>query len=430
MLEMLTDNYMYAMGGALFFLFLLYLMFAFSNHIPHILVATYFFLPLVYKLASLNPLPLTTVFTLLLGPIVLWRSRKTAMIYLWPVAIYLILVMITSYINNVPLLENKSALIPIIIATLCMLSFSDGEDAPRHFLGFTWLIIGWIVVNTVFSILQMVKGQSFYLISATAVAGKVGSGKIQRGYGLIGMATQVGINFCLGVPLSGAFLFERERRRKYLQYAIFALCVVGLVLSFSRGAIFGVFLSLLFLLLLHKRIKLLVIYLLLAGTLAVSYQGVVNLLPDTYSHFFLGKDDSAGGRIPYVMIGLRMFGDRPITGFGFGGFSEQCIRYGSRIHLEAHNTYIQVLVEYGLLGLPAFLLMIALSANGYIGYIRKGRSQTMRTLCIGYFAALIALVVNALVHCMEWNLIFWLPVVFGYLMRHYLIVEKHEDQHA
>ena len=428
---MLADNYLFVMGGALFLLFLMYLMFAYPNYIPHVLVATYFFLPLVYGLTKLQPLPLTTVFTMLLGPIVLWRSRKTVLWHLWPVAIYLLLVGITSFLNNIQLLENKSAFIPIIIATLCLLSFSGGEDAPKRFLSFTWVILGWIVVNSIFSILQMAGGQRFYLISATKKAGVVG-GKIQRGYGLIGMATLVGINYCLGVPLSGAFLFDMEKRRKILHYTIFALCLAGLLLSFSRGAIFGVFLSLSILLFLRKRIMLLVVYLLLAITLVGTYQGVMSLLPSHYSNYFQGKDKSAGGRMSYVQIGLRMFADRPVTGFGFGGFSEQCIHYGSPIKLEAHNTYIQVLVEYGIFGLPTFLFMIAMSAKGYIDYIRKGCSETLCTLSIGYFAALIALVVNALVHCMEWNLIFWLPVIFGYLMRHYLIAEQHEheDQYA
>jgi hypothetical protein len=427
MFAALTDNYLLVLGGAVFFLCLLYLMFIFTNYIPHVLIATYFGLPLVYKLTGLDPLPLTTAFTVLLGPIVLWRSKKVVLIYLWPVACYLVMVFTTSVINHVPILENKSALVPIIITTLCMLSFSKEQYAPNRLQGFTYLIIGWIILNSIFSILQMFKGQSFYLISATK-EGKVG--EIQRGYGLIGMATQVGINFCLGVPLVGALLFEKGGKRRLFLYLVFAVSMIGLVLSFSRGAFLGVFVSFFFMMLLHRRAKLLVVYLLLAGTLIVSYSSAMTFLPAKYGHFFLGKDDSAGGRMPYVKIGLKMFADRPFTGFGYGGFTEQCVRYGSRIKIEAHNTYVQVLVEYGILGLSAFLLMILFSARGYIGYIRQGRSPTLRTLCVGYFAALIALAINAVVHCIEWNLIFWLVVIFGFLMRHHRLAERYEQECA
>jgi O-antigen ligase len=421
--DTLADNYLFVLVGAVFLVFLPYLMFVFYKFIPHVLVTTYFGLPLVYKLANLKPLPLTTVFTLLFGPIVLFRARKAALIYLWPIAYYLVLVVVSSVINDVSIIENKSALIPIVIAVLCMLSFSSEQDASERLKGFTYLIIAWIVVNSLFSILQILEGKSFYLIS---VAEGTSVGQIQRGYGLIGMATQVGINFCMGVPLIGSFLFQKDRKKVFL-FIIFAVSLAGLFLSFSRGAILGVFVSLLFLLLLHRRIKLLIICIILAVILVVTYTGITTLLPGKYSHFLLAKDDSARGRFPFVQIGLRMFADHPIAGFGYGGFYEKCIRYGSPIKIEAHNTYIQVLVEYGILGLLAFLLTIGLSALGYIGYIQRGRSPTMRTLGIGYFAAMVALLINALVHCMEWNLIFWLVVIFGLLMRHYLALERHEQ---
>jgi hypothetical protein len=424
MLEMLAANYMFAMGGAIILLFLLYLMFAFPNYIPHVLVGTYFLLPLIYKLSGLKELPLTTVFTLLLGPIVLWRSRKTVLIYLWPVAIYFVIVFVLSFHNNINIIEYKSAFIPVIISILCMLSLSNVEKAPTQFRSLTYFIIGWVIVNAMFSLLQIVIGESFYLISATEVAGKVGESQMQRGYGLIGMATQVGVNFCLGIPLIGTFLFDEAGKRKYFQYFFFSLCCFGLVLSFSRGAILGVVISLLFLLFLRKKYKLLAIYLLLGCSLVFSYSAAMTYLPREYSQFFQGKDGSAEARLPYVQIGLRMFADRPLTGFGYGGFYEKCIHYGSLMKLEAHNTYIQVLVEYGILGLLSFLLMIVLSAKGYIGYIRKGRSPTLRTLGIGYFSAMIALTINALVHCIEWNLIFWLVIIFGFLMHHYRVVEN------
>lgn len=422
--DTLADNYLLVLVGAVFLVFLPYLMFVFYKFIPHVLVTTYFGLPLFYKLANLKALPLTTIFTLLFGPIVLFRARKAVLIYIWPVAFYLVLVVVTSFINNVSLIENKSALIPIVIAVLCMLSFSSGRNASERLKGFTYLIIAWIVVNSLFSILQIVEGKGFYLISVeegTSVA------QIQRGYGLIGMATQVGINFCMGVPLIGSFLFQNERK-KFLLFIVFAVSMAGLFLSFSRGAILGVFVSLLFLLVLHKRMKLLIICIILAGTLIITYTGITTFLPGKYSYFFLAKDDSAQARLPFVNIGLRMFADHPFTGFGYGGFYEKCIRYGSRMKVEAHNTFIQVLVESGILGLLAFLLTIGLSAFGYLRYIQRGRSPTMRTLSIGYFAAMVALLINALVHCMEWNLIFWLVVIFGFLMRHHLALERHKQE--
>ena len=421
MLENLFDNYLYLFGTAFFSLTLLYFMFRFSEFIPHFLVATYFGLPLFYKLTHLPLLPLTTIFTLLLGPVVLWHSRKRAIGYIWPIALYLLVVAFTSAINEVDLYEIKSALIPIIISALCMLSLSKDTPTAKGLTSLVYVIIGWIAVNSEFSILQIFLGDEFYVISVTEGA-TVGS--IQRGYGLIGMATEVGINFCLGVPLIAALLFDKNRKKRLL-FFVFVLSVMGLLLSYSRGAIVGTTMAIVLVLYLHKRQKLLVACLVFGITATFFYSSAVQILPQHQQHFAQGKDSSAGGRLPYVQIGLRMFEDRPLTGWGYGGFSENCIRYGSPIKLEAHNTPVQVLVEYGILGLMAFVLMIGLSIRGYIGYIQTGGSPALRTLSMGFLAALVAITFDGLVHDLEWNLVFWLAVIFGFLMQHYRGVERY-----
>lgn len=419
MIEILFDNYLYLFGAAFSLLALLYLMFKFANFIPHILVATYFVLPLFYTLTHLPRLPLTTIFTLLLGPVVLWHSQKRAIRCLWTIPLYLLTVMFTSAINGVDLFEIKSVLIPIIISTLCMLSLSRDTPTAKGLTSFAYLIVGWISVNSMFSIFQIFLGRDFYVISATE---STTVDSIQRGYGLIGMATQVGINFCLGVPLLTALLFDKHRK-KLLLFPVFVLNVTGLLLSFSRGAIVGTILAISFVLYLHKRQKLLVACLVIGIASVFIYSSAIQLLPQNQQRFVQGKDGSAGARLPYVQIGLRMFADRPLTGWGYGGFSENCMRYGSPIKLEAHNTFVQVLVEYGILGFIAFLTMIGLSIRGYLGYIREGNSPAMRTLSIGFLAALIAIALDGLVHCLEWNLVFWLPVVSGFLMQHHRRLE-------
>ena len=113
-----------------------------------------------------------------------------------------------------------------------------------------------------------------------------------------------------------------------------------------------------------------------------------------------------------------MFAEHPITGFGYRGFWEYCTQYGSRIHIEAHNTYAQVLVEYGIFGIMLLLLIIFMSLKGYLAYIRRGSSQILKMQSIGYLSALFAILIDAIVHCFEWNLILWLPIMFGFMMQY------------
>jgi putative inorganic carbon (hco3(-)) transporter len=63
------------------------------------------------------------------------------------------------------------------------------------------------------------------------------------------------------------------------------------------------------------------------------------------------EEDSAQGRIQAWSEGLQMLKQRPITGVGYGRFTE----YHA---LVAHNSFVQVLAELGILGGMAFIGMV------------------------------------------------------------------------
>jgi O-antigen ligase len=59
------------------------------------------------------------------------------------------------------------------------------------------------------------------------------------------------------------------------------------------------------------------------------------------------------GRVSIWATGMRTFEDNPIIGVGAGAF-----KAGSRSYYEAHNTYLEVLTEEGLIGFTIFLFMV------------------------------------------------------------------------
>ena len=61
------------------------------------------------------------------------------------------------------------------------------------------------------------------------------------------------------------------------------------------------------------------------------------------------------GRTSNILTGMRMFMDRPILGFGYEGWTENITKYGGRIKVSAHNHYITMLVNYGLIGFISFM---------------------------------------------------------------------------
>ncbi len=110
-----------------------------------------------------------------------------------------------------------------------------------------------------------------------------------------------------------------------------------------------------------------------------------------------------------------MFLEKPIFGFGLGGYNQYCTNYGSPLHIEAHNTYIQVLVEYGIFGLGLFIFCIFNSITAYTRYIKHSNSPELVATAAGFLCALIAILIDSSVHCFEWNLNLWLPLSMGYI---------------
>lgn len=412
MFDLLADNSLIVVG-AIFGMALLYMIFDFSDYIPHFLLLVYLSLAIFYKVANLErALPLTTIFVIAFGPIILLRSRKVPIIDYWPVALYVLIVIGTSTINGVSMLKNISGFIPVAIALLCAISL-PARNAEKRVVLFTYLYIGWIVLNSVFSILQIFVGSEYYLISRTE---GYEVGNIRRGYGLVGMATIIGLQFCLGLPLIASMYIGGNGRKTLWNLVLLILGAVGLALTFSRGAILGGIISVALLLWFYRKHKMLAVYLFAGSILLISYDSLMELIPGHISTFFHGKDSSAASRLPLIEVSFRMFAEHPIMGFGYGGFWEYCTRYGSGIHIEAHNTFAQVLVEFGIFGFSLFLTMIFLSLRGYWTYIKRGSSRTLRTHSIGYLCGLFAILVNGIFHAFEWHLIFWLPITFGFMM--------------
>lgn len=352
MVEIFIDNPMVIMFAAIFGMILLYMGFLFKNYIPHFLICIYFLLPLFYSLTGLPNIPLTTSFLLIFGPLVLVKASFFSVRMLLAIFIYIVLSVMICLLHGQDLWYYKALFVPVFVSMVCYFSMG-AQDSEKTIKMFAYVIVGWILINAIFSILQFVFGSSFYIITGSR---DIEIGGIQRGYGLIGMATQVGIAFCLGLPLLMTFALTSAKHKIWLSL-MSGIGFVGLILSFSRGAILGVYIGIFFILTYLKKRKLRLVYIFITVILLVGYSSLTLFLPAKYSTHFKGEDKSALGRKAFVIMGLRMFSDKPITGFGLDGFHDNVIKYGSSKMVEAHNTYIQILVDQGVLSFILFLLI-------------------------------------------------------------------------
>ena len=199
--------------------------------------------------------------------------------------------------------------------------------------------------------------------------------RFQRATLGFGWPNDLGIFMALGIPLC-VYTYETARGRgpRFLALACLGAALLGLVASFSRGSWLAVVASTVVLLVAGQRRFVLRIWL---GTLVA-----VLMIEVVTGGAIIGRVTSQIGgsffdqRAALTLAGLLMFQAHPIVGVGPGGFGTALDHYGAQIPWlwdyvgSAHNSYVHMAAETGLVGLIALL---AFFAGGLLVLIREAR---------------------------------------------------------
>jgi|GEM_PF-6296028 O-antigen ligase len=76
-------------------------------------------------------------------------------------------------------------------------------------------------------------------------------------------------------------------------------------------------------------------------------------------------DFSVSNRYSLIIAGTKMIADNPILGVGTGNFRNRSPEYGALRPNEAHNTYIEVAGELGIIGIAIFLGLIYFAIKNF-----------------------------------------------------------------
>lgn len=183
---------------------------------------------------------------------------------------------------------------------------------------------------------------------------------------------ELGINLAarmVGLNLLFAFLLyqiEKKRLRKIILLVSVVLSAIGSVVSLSRGNWYGVVISLavLFMIYLIKGQRqftfqqafvwtfLGLIAFVLLDTMIFTQHGA-SKLSDRFSSA-VTFSDSASQRFDIWQAAWGMFLQSPVWGIGFDSFARENPFY----HKPAHNAYVLVAVEAGVIGLSLYLLLL------------------------------------------------------------------------
>ncbi|GAB4506249.1 MAG: O-antigen ligase family protein [Anaerolineales bacterium] len=239
--------------------------------------------------------------------------------------------------------------------------------------------------------------------------------------GYLGLVFPLALALVLSAPAAWreVIAIRRWRVAAWVGVAVAAaLALGGIVASWSRGAWIGLAASTATVILLRGRRW--AAALLIAAALAVALLGAgaaANVLPpaiverfaDVGAYFrpfdvrtveVTDANWAIVERMAHWQAGWAMFGDRPWLGVGFGNYEAVYPAYAIGIWRDplghAHNYYINVAAEAGLVGLGAYLAVLV-AALVQTGRSARRASGLARALCIGALGMLVHLCVHNVV---------------------------------
>jgi O-antigen ligase len=183
-------------------------------------------------------------------------------------------------------------------------------------------------------------------------------------------------SFYLGLLIPIAFGLFLKTRKKFYLMSIFVLLLADF-LTFSRGAYVGLFSAVIFFFLLSwsnigKKYK-------IATFLVISFLFLSLIIPNPISSRFLSSFDllegSNQGRILMWRQALEATRDNPLLGVGIGNYPlsvKPTAEYRDPIY--AHNTYLDISAETGVLNSFVWIMLLAFSL---LIFIRKMKREIL-----------------------------------------------------
>ncbi|MGH7513464.1 MAG: O-antigen ligase family protein [Gemmatimonadales bacterium] len=176
-------------------------------------------------------------------------------------------------------------------------------------------------------------------------------------------ANDLAMTLVLALPM--AWYLSIVARQRFLRWACRGYLLIGLVSILLTGSRGGMLASIVALTIVPlsmtklspRKLATALTILLIGGGLAAAYvpEKIVNRLATTQSEV---EDLRLGGRFKLWVAGIRAFVYKPMMGYGSGGFVRAITPQLGSESLVAHNSYLSVLVEEGVVGLTLYLAML------------------------------------------------------------------------
>jgi O-antigen ligase len=223
------------------------------------------------------------------------------------------------------------------------------------------------------------------------------------------------LEMTLPVAVSAAAIFstrarsEDERRaRKLLAILPPILMALAFVFSRSRMGIVSLASATVVVLLLnralrpqadsppaHKRRH---VGMFLAAAVVLGFAAVIGVEP-VLERFLMIPQDLENGRWPLWQVALEMARERPLLGHGWGTFAGLAPAYRARptgvYYDHAHNDYLEVLAETGIVGLALLLWLVVLFARRLAASLGKPLTDAQRRVIVALGIAIVSVLFHS-----------------------------------
>ncbi|MBN2483484.1 MAG: O-antigen ligase family protein [Candidatus Omnitrophica bacterium] len=205
---------------------------------------------------------------------------------------------------------------------------------------------------------------------------------------------------CSGIVFSS----KNQRMRMFTIVVMFLICV-NLLFTYSRGGwlSFVLVLFLLDIFLVRRRGRLLFVALGLLPLIALF------IFPSFRDRILLYGD---AGRFTMWRAAWAMFKESPLLGKGLGLFMEFLPRYANVGHQYAHNCYLQVLAETGLVGFVPFMSFLGMLLFSGYALVCKKKDYLLMGIMLGVTAFLIHSFFDTQLFTLKLSILFWLFASF------------------
>jgi O-antigen ligase len=275
-----------------------------------------------------------------------------------------------------------------------------------------------------------VVGASVAAVSAIVHPPAIESTIQGRATGTVGDPNELAAALVVGLAIASAFAVNRHFTTLIRAFAAFSatLCLAGILLSLSRGGLIGLAGALVVAVAVAGRWRARVLAACAALALsAVAYFALFASLPAKERVLNI-SGGGGSGRLDLWTVGLRMVSAHPLRGIGTGQFAISSVHYllqpgaiarGDLIVSTpkiAHNTYLNIVAELGLVGGLLFVSILAVCLVCMIKAVKRLREdgdEKLEILARGLIVGFGGYLVTVMFISENYSKLFWILLALG-----------------